>query len=98
MDETAKFWFEAKYAGRKFGAFTSTGNPEGGGDLCLQALHTYAKYMGLLSVPLSPNVVPGINVNAYGIIHYSFSKYAENLDESLLKVIDKYTDTLIKTV
>ncbi len=98
MDETAKFWFHARYAGKKMGAFTSAGNPEGGGDLCLQALHTYAKYMGMLSVPVPVNLVEGMNIPVYGIIHYSYASYAKSLDERLVYAINRYSEVLLSHV
>lgn len=80
MDSTGKIWHEGGLAGKKFAAFTSAGNTEGGADLCLQALHTYAKYMGMIAVPLPITVMPGEHTNALGILQYSQGKYAEALD------------------
>ena len=80
MDATGCFWVQGKLSGKKFAAFTSAGNAEGGGDLCLQALHTYGKYMGMLSVPLPVKTLPGENLPALGVIHYSNGKYGEELD------------------
>ena len=92
MDQTACYWFDAQLAGKKFIAFTSTGNPEGGGDLCLQALHIYAKYMSLLSLAIPPNILSGVNCHSFGIIHYSYAKYAEALDEKTAQLIDKFVE------
>ena len=68
MDATGGLWIKGKLAGKKFAAFTSAGNAEGGGDLCLQTLHTYGKYMGMLSVPLPVKTLPGENTPALGVI------------------------------
>ncbi|MEI8013049.1 MAG: NAD(P)H-dependent oxidoreductase [Candidatus Omnitrophota bacterium] len=95
MDSTGKIWVEGGLSGKKFAAFTSAGNTEGGGDLCLQALHTYAQYMGMLSVPMPVTVVPE-HTNALGIIHYSQGKYAEALDPLTSGMIKGFSSFLMK--
>ncbi len=81
MDSTGGLWFHGKLIGKKCAAFASAGNTEGGGDLCLQAIHTYAKYMGMISMPVPVSLVPGENWPSLGIILYSNGKYAEVLDQ-----------------
>lgn len=87
MDSTGGMWVQGQLAGKKLFAYTSAGNSEGGGDLCLQAIHNYGKYMGLLSMPLPRNILNGENVPALGIIHYSNGKYAESLDARTEKIV-----------
>ena len=96
MDATGGLWVHAKLAGKKFAAFTSAGNAEGGGDLCLQALHTYAKYMGMLSVPVPVTSLPGENLPALGVIHYSNGKYGEELDVKTRRGVDAFSEFLAK--
>jgi NAD(P)H dehydrogenase (quinone) len=98
MDSTGGLWIHAKLAGKKFVAFTSAGNTEGGGDLCLQALHTYAKYMGMLSVPVPVGTVPGENIPVLGVIHYSNGKYGEELDVKTRRVVDGFCEFLLKVI
>jgi NAD(P)H dehydrogenase (quinone) len=98
MDSTGSLWFHGKIVGKKFAAFTSAGNAEGGGDLCLQALHTYAKYMGMLSIPVPVKAVLGENAPALGVIHYSDGKYAEELDAKTQCVVDGFCDFLVKAM
>ncbi|MBF0594056.1 MAG: flavodoxin family protein [Candidatus Omnitrophica bacterium] len=93
MDSTGALWFQGKLVGKKFAAFVSAGNTEGGGDLTLSALHTYAKYMGMLSVPLSVNTLPGENVNAFGLIQYSNGKAPEALDNRTLRIVEHWSRT-----
>lgn len=95
MDSIALYWFSAKLAGKKIAAFTSAGNPEGGADLCLQAIHTFGKYMGMLSIPIPTNMIPGISTNAYGIIQYSQGAYADKPNDKLLSLIDRFSDVCI---
>ncbi len=94
MDATGGLWFKGKLAGKKFVAFTSAGNPEGGGMLTLQALHTYGLYMGMHSVPLPVNTLPGENLPSLGVIHYSNGKYAEVLDEKTKRTIEAFCEII----
>ena len=87
MDSTGGMWVQGQLVGKKLFAYTSAGNTEGGGDLCLQSIHNYGKYMGLHSVPLPRNILSGENVPALGIIHYSNGKYAESLDTRTEKIV-----------
>lgn len=90
MDSTGGLWVKGKLAGKKCAVFTSAGNTEGGGALCLQALQTYAHYMGMLSIPVPVTVLPGENVSALGIIHYSQGKYGEVLDQKTQRMVDAF--------
>jgi NAD(P)H dehydrogenase (quinone) len=94
MDSTGGLWIKAKLAGKKFAAFTSAGNTEGGGALCLQTLHTYAQYMGMHSVPVPVTTLPGESIPALGIIQYSNSKYAEVLDEKTQRAIKAFCEII----
>ena len=96
MDSTGGLWFPGKLIGKKLAAFASAGNTEGGGDLCLQAIHTYGKYMGMLSLPVPVSLVPGENWPALGLIQYSNGKYAEALDERTQRAIRNYCAFLKK--
>ncbi len=91
MDSTGGLWFQGKLTGRKFAAFVSAGNTEGGGDLALQVMHTYAKYMGMLAMPLPVTVLSGENGNALGIIQYSNGKLAAGLEDKMCKLIDRWS-------
>ncbi|MBF0122510.1 MAG: NAD(P)H-dependent oxidoreductase [Candidatus Omnitrophica bacterium] len=96
MDSTGGLWFHGKLTGKMCAAFASAGNTEGGGDLCLQAIHTYAKYMGMASVPVPVTLVSGENWPALGIIQYSNGKYAEALDQRTERAIKNYCVFLLK--
>ncbi len=94
MDTTAGFWVEGKFIGKKLVAFTSVAHSEGGGDLCLQAIHTYGQHMGMVSVSIPNNLVQGISCPAYGIIQYSNAKCAEKLDSRVSRVIERFCELL----
>jgi NAD(P)H dehydrogenase (quinone) len=96
MDSTGGLWFHGKLIGKKCAAFTSAGNAEGGGVLCLQAIHTYAMYMGLACLPVPVTLVPGENWPALGIIHYSNGKPGEALDTKTERAIRNYCAFLTK--
>ena len=96
MDSTAGHWIQAKLFGKKFAAFASAGNTEGGASFCLHALQTYAIYMGMLIVPVPTTLIPKTNVAAHGLIQYSNASYAEVLDDTTSLSIEKYTDVLIE--
>ena len=96
MDSVAKYWIKAQLAGKKLAAFTSAGNPQGGGDLCLQAIHTFGMYMGMLCVSVPTTLIPDENIHPFGIIHYSYSKYGEKLDNKTQIAIEKFSEQLIR--
>jgi NAD(P)H dehydrogenase (quinone) len=91
MDSTGGLWFQGKLWGKKFAAFVSAGNSEGGGDLALQALHTYAFYMGMSVVPLPNRIVPAANVNALGLIHCSNGQPLTGLDAKTSMIVDQWS-------
>lgn len=96
MDSTGGLWFHGKLIGKRCAAFTSAGNAEGGGVLCLQAIHTYAMYMGMLPVPVPVTLVPGENWPALGLIHCSNGKPASALDERTERAVRNYCAFLAK--
>lgn len=96
MDSIAKYWIKAELAGKRLAAFTSTGNPQGGGDLCLQAIHTFGMYLGMFSVPVPTTLIPGEDIHPFGIMHYSYSKYGEELDIKTRTAIEKFSEYLIR--
>jgi len=96
MDSAAKYWIKAGLAGKKLVAFTSVGNPQGGGDLCLQAIQTFGMYMGMLCLPVPTTLVPNENIHPFGIIHYSYSKYGEKLDDKVQVAIERFSKQILK--
>lgn len=95
MDSIAKYWIKAELAGKKLAAFTSTGNPQGGGDLCLQAIHTFGMYMGMFCMPVPTTLIPDEDIHPFGIMHYSYSKYGEKLDNRTQIAIKKFVEQIL---
>lgn len=95
MDSTGALWFQGKLTGKYFAAFVSAGNSEGGGDLALSAMHLYAKYMGMLGVPLPVTVMSGHNGSALGVIQYSNGKIAVNVDDKTNQLIASWSRIIL---
>lgn len=96
MDSLGAVWFKGQLVGKKFIAFATAGNPEGGVSLCLQALHIFAHYMGMLSIPLPITTLPGENLNALGIVHYASGKYVNKLDLKTQKSVEAFVSFVTK--
>ena len=92
MDSCGGLWVQGKFIGKKLVAFTSAGNSQGGGDQCLQAILTYAQHMGMLGVSIPSNLVEGMDIPAYGLLHYSGSKSNNRLSqgEVLIRALVDY--------
>lgn len=89
MDSFVDYWVEARLAGKFFGGFASAGTPQGGCDICLQALCHFAMHMGmcLLSVP---STVAGAVQPAYGICHWSGDNSDQRLTDDEKAAIRSY--------
>lgn len=70
MDSFSPIWVEARLWGKKLFAFSTCANDAGGGDMCLNAINIFAQHMGMISVPIPSNLVPGKSYPAYGLLHY----------------------------
>jgi NAD(P)H dehydrogenase (quinone) len=98
MDSTSIYWLQAALAGKKLAVFTSSASKEGGAALCLKSLITFGQHMGMIHIPLPSNLLPGYEINAYGITHYSGELADSRPDEALYKIIDSYSNYLAKSV
>lgn len=78
MDSFVDYWVEARLAGKFFGGFASAGTPQGGCDICLQALCHFAMHMGMCLISV-PSTVAGTVQPAYGVCHWS----GDNSDQRL---------------
>ncbi len=88
MDSFSPCWAEAKLWGKKFFAFSTAANPEGGGDMCLNAMNIFAQHMGMVSIPVPSNLLQGISFPAYGILHYVGDFSNIRLNENIKKAIN----------
>ena len=73
FDSAAIFWTDARLSGKTCSAMTTAGTAEGGGDQALKAVHTFAQHMGMISISVPCNLVPGTDLTAYGLKHYTGS-------------------------
>lgn len=96
MDEFSPYWPEGRFWGKKMFSYTTCANGEGGGDLCLTAMTVFGQHMGMITVPVPGNLVPGQSFPAYGLIHY-VGDYS-NLRPSgiIISAIQEMTVRLIK--
>lgn len=97
MDSFAPVWGEAKLFGKRLIAFSTTGTPEGGGDMCLSAINTFGQHMGMLSVPIPSNLVPGINSPAYGLLHYTGDAGDNRIGEDTKRIVGSLVKLIVKT-
>jgi NAD(P)H dehydrogenase (quinone) len=98
MDSFAPIWAEAKLFGKRLVAFSTCGTSEGGGDMCLRAINTFGQHMGMLSVPIPSNLVPGINNPAYGLLHYTGDEGNRRIGEDMKKSVASLVEIIVKGV
>ena len=96
MDKAADFWIGANLAGKKLSAFTSVGNYEGGGHMCLQAINTFGQHMGMMPVPVPSNLIENENFPAYGLIQYSGDLADNRPNINVTNSIEKYVEYCLK--
>lgn len=89
MDSFVDYWAEARLAGKFFGGFASAGTPQGGCDICLQALCHFAMHMGMCLVSV-PSTVTGTVQPAYGICHWSGDLSDQRLTQGEREAIAGY--------
>lgn len=89
MDSFVDYWAEAKLAGKFFGGFASAGTPQGGCDICLQALCHFAMHMGMCIISV-PSTVTGTVQPAYGICHWSGDLSDQRLTQGEREAIRSY--------
>ncbi len=89
MDSFVDYWVEARLAGKLFGGFASAGTPQGGGDICLQALCHFAMHMGMCLISV-PSTVTGTVQPAYGVCHWSGDNSDQRLTSEEREAIRSY--------
>ena len=89
MDSFVDYWVEARLAGKFFGGFASAGTPQGGADICLQALCHFAMHMGMCILSV-PSTVSGTVQPAYGVVHWSGDNSDHRLEEGGKEAIRSY--------
>jgi NAD(P)H dehydrogenase (quinone) len=95
MDSFSPSWPDAKFWGKKLFAYSTCGNPEGGGDMCLNAINIFGMHMGMVVVPVPSNLVQGQNSTAYGLLHYVGDLSDNRLGETTRRAIKEMTARLM---
>jgi NAD(P)H dehydrogenase (quinone) len=95
MDSFSPCWPEAKLWGKKFFAFSTSANPEGGGDMCLNAMNIFAQHMGMIPIPVPSNLLQGVSFPAYGILHYVGDFSNIRINENIKKAINLMVKKLL---
>lgn len=70
MDSFSPHWPAGRFWGKKMFSYTTCANGEGGGDLCLNTMSIFGQHMGMITVPVPGNLLPGESLPAYGLVHY----------------------------
>ncbi len=96
MDTFAPYWIEAAFWGKKLFAFTSCGNGEGGGDMCLNAINVFGQHMGMTHVPVPANLLSSLNFPAYGLIHYTGEYSNMRPGRDVIMAIKEMTEKLLQ--
>lgn len=96
MDSFSPYWTEATFWGKRLFAFTSCGNGEGGGDMCLNAINIFAQHMGMIPVPVPANLLSTCSFPAYGLIHYSGDYANMRPSKDVTMAIQEMTERLLQ--
>lgn len=96
MDTFSPYWTEAAFWGKKLFAFTSCGNGEGGGDMCLNAINIFGQHMGMIPVPVPANLLSSHSFPAYGLIHYSGDYANMRPSRDVVLAIKEMTERLLQ--
>ena len=96
MDTFSPYWTEAAFWGKKLFAFTSCGNGEGGGDMCLNAINIFGQHMGMIPVPIPSNLLSSHSFPAYGLIHYSGDYANMRPSRDVVLAIKEMTERLLQ--
>lgn len=95
MDTFAPYWTEAAFWGKRLFSFTSCGNSEGGGDMCLNAINIFGQHMGMTNVPVPANLLSTQSFPAYGLIHYAGDYANMRPSRDVLLAIREMTERLM---
>lgn len=95
LDSTAPYWPDAKLAGKRIAAFTTASTAEGGGHLCLNSIITFGMHMGMLPQIVPANLLPGIDIPAYGLISYTGPMADKRPGENEFSAIQAFSELLI---
>lgn len=94
MDKFADYWVDASFAGKKLFAYTCAGTIVGGGDMCLQAINIFGSHMGMINVSVPSNLLNGVALPAYGLLHVVGDNADIRPDEKIKSAVQKVSKLL----
>ncbi len=94
MDQFADYWTNADFYGKRLFAFATAGTPEGGADMCLNAINIFGQHLGMFTTPIPSNLVDGVSFPAYGLVHYVGSNGDVRPDDKIKLAIKKICEIL----
>ena len=97
MDSCCDFWVDARLAGKKFGCFACASTYQGGGDICLQAMNTFAQHMGMVPISVPCNIKGAVQP-AYGIKHVSGEMADRAVTKETKMAVQNYVDHILKVI
>jgi NAD(P)H dehydrogenase (quinone) len=96
FDATAIFWTDAMLAGKTCSALTTAGTAEGGPDEALQAILTFGQHMGMVSIAVPCNLIPGMDLTAYGLKHYTGADGSNRPGQDQKKQADAFAKWILR--
>lgn len=96
MDSFSPYWSEARFWGKKLFSYTTCGTSEGGADMCLNAINIFGQHVGMTSIPVPANLIPGQSFPAYGLVHYTGGYADVRPSREVISAIKEITERLMK--
>ena len=87
FDSLVDFWSNNTLYKKKLMTFTTVGDINGGGEMCLKSLITLGQHMGMQFVPVSPAMTT-LSISSYGIKHF-VGEFADKRPGTALKAAIK---------
>ena len=87
FDSLVDFWSNNTLYKKKLMTFTTVGDINGGGEMCLKSLITLGQHMGMQFVPVSPSMTT-LGISSYGVKHF-VGEFADKRPEPTLQASRK---------
>ena len=93
FDSAVDLWSNNTLYQKKLMTFTTVGDINGGGEMCLKSLITLGQHMGMSFVPVSPSMTAQ-GVSSYGIKHFVGSLADKRPTKALKTAIESWIGSL----